>query len=339
MRAWEVQTDWGIDNLALIEKEHPGAPKTGEILVRMRAAAINHRDLVTVLNRTPFGKLPQIPFSDGAGEVIATGPGITRFGIGDHVCPSFFPDWIDGPPTSKNRGKTPGSASAAGVLQDFLIIHENAASKVTDHLTWVEAATLPCAGLTAWRSLVAEGGVKAGDIVLVQGTGGVSIFALQFAKLHGATVIVTSSSDEKLARAQRLGADMVINYRDTPEWGAEVLRLTGGRGVDHIIEVGGAGTINQSLVAAATGADIYIIGVLNGRSQELLIPTIFNKNLRIRGITVGSRTQFDAMNAEIALQGMRPVVDKVYAFADVQAGLRHICANTHFGKICVAFDG
>jgi NADPH:quinone reductase-like Zn-dependent oxidoreductase len=338
MKVWEVQDDWGTANMRLVERPDPGAPGPGMILIRMHAASVNYRDYATVLNRAPFGKLPQIPFSDGAGEVVAVGEGVTRFAVGDRVCPNFFPDWIEGPPSAANRAVSLGSASAPGILQKLYLTHAEAASRVPDHLSWIEAATLPCAGLTAWRSLVAEGGLKASDTVLVQGTGGVSIFALQFAKMHGATVIATSSSDEKLERVRALGADHTINYRNTPEWGKAALEITGGRGVDHVVEVGGAGTINQSLTAAAVGANILIIGVLGGRSQELLMPAIFGKNLRLLGISVGSRSHFEQMTAGIGRAGMHPVVDRVFPFAEAPAAIDQLQVNAHFGKICIDFD-
>jgi NADPH:quinone reductase-like Zn-dependent oxidoreductase len=304
----------------------------------MHAAAVNYRDLVTVLNKSPFGKLPQVPFSDGAGEILSVGAGVTRFKIGDRVCPNFFPGWTDGPPTALNRAGALGSAAAPGILRDILVVGEEAVSLAPDNLSWTEAATLPCAGLTAWRALVVEGQLKAGDTVLVQGTGGVSIFALQFAKMLGATVIATSSSDEKLERVRKLGADHTINYKTTPEWGKEALELTSGRGVDHVVEVGGAGTINQSIMAAAVGANILIIGVLGGRSQELLMPAIFGKNLRLIGISVGSRAHFEQMTAAIAAAGMKPVVNQCYPFAEVPAALECMAASQHFGKICIDFD-
>jgi len=338
MKVWEVQDAWGTENMRLVERPEPGPPGPGMILVRMHAASVNYRDYATVLNRAPFGKLPQIPFSDGAGEVVAIGDGVTRFAVGDRVCLSFFPDWIDGAPSAANRAISLGSASAPGVLQELYLTHEASASRVPDHLSWLEAATLPCAGLTAWRSLIVEGALKPSDTVLVQGTGGVSIFALQFAKMHGATVIATSSSDEKLERVRALGADHVINYRETPEWGKAALDITEGRGVDQIVEVGGAGTINQSLAAAGVGANILIIGILGGRTQELLMPAIFGKNLRLLGISVGNRTHFEQMTAAIDRSGMYPVVDRVYPFAQAPAAIDQLQANAHFGKICIDFD-
>jgi NADPH:quinone reductase and related Zn-dependent oxidoreductases len=337
MRVWENREDWGVDNLELVERPSPGPPAAGQIKVKMRAASVNYRDLVTISNSTPFGKLPQIPFSDGCGEVIAAGESVTRFSVGDHVCPTFFPSWIDGPPGGANRAVSLGSASAPGLLQEEIVLDAEHAVLAPANLTSVEAATLPCAGLTAWRAVSAQGNVRKGEIVLVQGTGGVSIFALQFAKMLGARVIVTSSSEEKLDRARALGADHLINYSATPEWGKAVLEITNGRGADLIVEVGGAGTISESLIAAAINARIMVVGVLGGRSQELLMPVIFGKNLHIQGISVGSRAMFEQMVDVIVQHDLHPVVDQVFPFGQVPDALRAMKAANHFGKIAIDF--
>lgn len=337
MRVWENLEDWGIDNLVRAERAAPAQPVGNQILVRMEAASVNYRDLVTVTNSTPFGKLPQIPFSDGCGKVIAIGEAVSRFAVGDRVCPSFFPLWIDGPPGGANRALSLGSAAAPGVLQDEMLVDAEHASLAPANLTSIEAATLPCAGLTAWRAVSTAGNVRAGETVLVQGTGGVSIFALQFAKMLGARVIVTSSSDEKLDRARALGADETINYAATPAWGKAVLDITGGKGADLIVEVGGAGTIAESITAAAIHARILVVGVLGGRSQELLMPAIFGKNLQILGISVGSRAMFEEMAAAITDHDMHPVVDRVFPFDQVPDALRMMKSAGHFGKIVVDY--
>lgn len=337
MRVWQNSDAWGIDNLVLAERDAPGSPGPGQVKLRMLAAAPNYRDWVTVTNKTPFGVLPQIPFSDGCGEIVAVGAGVTRVAVGDLACPSFFQGWIDGPPTATNRAISLGSASHAGVLQDEMLLSAEYLSRAPASLDPIAAATLPCAGLTAWRAVTVEGQVKPGDVVVVQGTGGVSIFALQFARMLGATVIATSSSDEKLARAKALGADHLINYRDTPEWGKAVLDLTGGKGADLVVEVGGAGTINQSLGCAAVGGRILVIGVLGGRSQEMLMPAIFGKNLRIIGISVGSRQMFDDMVGAIDEHRIAPVVDHVYGFSEVPDALRAMEGAGHFGKLAIDF--
>lgn len=337
MRAWMNRDGWGIDQLVLTDRDAPGAPGPGEVKLRMLAASVNYRDWVTVTNKTPFGALPQIPFSDGCGEVIEVGEGVDRVAVGDLVCPSFFPAWIDGPPTDASRVVSLGSASHAGVLQDEMVLAADAVSRAPRGLSAIEAATLPCAGLTAWRAVSIEGQVKPGDVVVVQGTGGVSIFSLQFAKMLGATVIATSSSNDKLARAKGLGADHLINYRDTPNWGEEVLQLTGGNGADLVVEVGGAGTINQSIVAAAQGGRVLVIGVLGGRSSELMMPMIFGKNLRIIGMSVGSRQMFEEMVAAIDSKGLHPVIDHVYGFGEVPDALRAMEGAGHFGKLAIDF--
>lgn len=338
MRVWEVQDAWGIDHMRLVEKDTPNDPGPEEILIRVHAASVNYRDLVTVENKTPFGALPQVPLSDAAGEVVKVGANVDRFAVGARVCPSFFPKWQDGPVSKADRSVSLGSASAAGVLQEYVTVHQDAASRFSDNLSYQEAATLPCAGLTAWRALSAEAKLQKDDWLLVQGTGGVSIFALLIGKMIGARVIVTSSSDEKLERARRLGADATINYRKTPDWGKEAVEITGGSGVDVIVEVGGGGTINQSIGAAAVGARIVVIGVLGGRTQELLMPAIFGKNLSLQGISVGNRQQFEDLNSAISKNGLKPVIDQVFPFEKADDAIRHLESGQHFGKIVIDFD-
>ncbi len=335
MRAWQVEGEWGIDHLKMIETEarRPGA---GEALVRMRAASVNYRDLLTVQGMGGTRRLPLIPFSDGAGEVIAVGEGVTRVKAGDKVCPMFFEGWIEGRPDAYKRSR-PLGGPLPGVLQEEFVAKADAVSPIPKGWSFEEAATLPCAGLTAWRALMVEGELKAGETVLVQGTGGVSIFALQFAKMAGARVIVTSSSDEKLERAKALGADETINYKTQPEWAKAALELTGGAGVDHVVEVGGAGTLNQSLEAAKVGGRIEVIGVLSGFSQQIAMPTLFGKNLRMIGLSVGSREMFEGMVAAIDKAGMKPVIDKTFTFDQLPDALRCMKDAGHFGKICVSF--
>lgn len=335
MRAWEVQGEWGLDHLAMVEREKP-SPAEGQVVVRMRAASINYRDLLTVQGMGGTRRLPLIPFSDGAGEVIAIAAGVSRVKTGDRVCPMFFQSWKDGPPDAGKRAR-PLGGPLPGVLQEEMALDADYVSPAPKGWSFEEAATLPCAGLTAWRALMVEGELKAGQTVLVQGTGGVSIFALQFAKMAGARVIVTSSSDEKLARAKALGADETINYRDNPEWAKATLDLTGGAGVDMIVEVGGAGTLNQSLDAAKVGGRILVIGVLSGFSQQIAMPTLFGKNLRMIGLSVGSREMFEHMVAAIDKTGMKPVVDRTFPFEQVPDALALMKGASHFGKICIAY--
>jgi NADPH:quinone reductase-like Zn-dependent oxidoreductase len=335
MKVWEIQNAYGIDNLHLAEKPDP-KPGPGQIVVRMKAASLNYRDLLTVIGYGGGYPLPLIPFSDGAGEVAAVGPGVARVAVGDKVCPLFFQSWLSGPVTAESRNK-PLGGPLSGVLQQNMLLDADGVSKFPTHLSFEEAATLPCAGLTAWRAITIEAPVGPGDTVLVQGTGGVSIFALQFAKARGAKVIATSSSDEKLERAKKLGADFTINYKKSEDWGRVAREMTGGRGVDVVVEVGGENTLNQSFDAARVGGSIVVIGVLGGFSSPVMIPVVFGKNLHIHGISVGSREQFDDMAANIAKWKLKPVVDRTFPFADVPEALRLMQAGGHFGKIAIRY--
>jgi len=333
MNVWEIQNAYGIENMHEAEKPEPKAGK-GQIVVAMKAASLNYRDLMTVVGYAGGFPLPLIPFSDGAGEVVDVGAGVSRVAKGDRVCPLFFQSWMDGPITAEARNR-PLGGPLSGVLQQKMLLDDYGVAKFPAHLNYDEASTLPCAGLTAWRAVKVEAPVGPGQTVLVQGTGGVSIFALQFAKALGAKVIATSSSDEKLQRAKALGADMLINYKTTPDWGAKARELTGGKGVDVVVEVGGENTMGQSIDAARVGGHIVVIGVLGGYSSPVIIPVLFGKNLHIHGITVGSREQFDDMCAHIATWKLKPVVDKVFPFDDLPDALRLMQAGGHFGKIVV----
>ncbi len=276
--------------------------------------------------------LPLTPLSDGAGEVVAVGKNVSRVAVGDRVAPQFFPSWIAGEPTLEGISKSLGG-SVDGCAADYICLSEEAVSKLPDCLSDEEAACLPCAGLTAWRALVCEGQVKAGDTVLLQGTGGVSIFALQFAKAAGAEVIITSSSDEKLDRARQLGADHLVNYKSTPNWAEEARKLTGGRGVDHIVEVGGAETLQQSMMAARMGGHIAVIGLLSGLMKDVNVAAIFSQNLTIKGITVGNREQFEQMLRAIDQNNIKPVIDAKFELSDLKNALIHMQGASHFGKI------
>jgi len=334
MRAVEIRGAFGLDNLILAERPDP-RPGHGEVLVRVRAASLNYRDLLTVRGQyNPKQKLPLIPCSDGAGEVVEVGEGVTRVRPGERVCANFAQRWISGEPTREKLRSTLGGP-LDGMLAELVVLPEEGLVRIPDHLTDAEAATLPCAGLTAWSTLVTEGGLTAGDSVLLQGTGGVSIFALQFAKLLGLRTIITSSSDEKLDRARNLGADETINYKQTPDWAARVKELTAGIGVDHVIDVGGAGTLKQSLVAVRIGGTVSIMGVLAGNSLELPLPLIFMQRVRIQGILVGSRDGFEAMNRAVALHHLLPVVDSVFPLEETRAALELMDRGGHFGKICI----
>jgi NADPH:quinone reductase-like Zn-dependent oxidoreductase len=282
----------------------------------------------------PKQKLPLIPCSDGAGEVVEAGAGVTRVKVGERVCANFAQRWVAGVPTRDKLRSTLGGP-LDGMLAELIVLSEEGVVRVPGPLSDEEAATLPCAGLTAWSSLVTDGRLTAGDTILLQGTGGVSIFALQFAKLLGLRAIITSSSDEKLERARALGADAGINYRQTPDWSAKVKELTGGTGVDLVVEVGGAGTLEQSLRSVRIGGTICLLGVLAGNALELPLPLIFMQRLRLQGILVGSREDFEAMNRAVTLHKLHPVVDRVFPFTELRTALELMDRGGHFGKICI----
>lgn len=334
MKVWQVAREWSIDAMEMVERPDPETG-AGQIAVRMRAASLNYRDLLTVQGKGGAYKLPFVPFSDGAGEVTAVGDGVTRVSIGDRVCPMFFQSWFDGGPSASNRRLALGG-TRPGILQELIVLDAEGVSRIPDHLTFEEAATLPCAALTAWRALFEEALIRPGQTILVQGTGGVSIFALQFAKLAGATVIVTSSSDEKLERAKALGADHAINYRSVAEWGKAAADWAGG-GVDHVVEVGGKDTFQQSIEAARVGGTILVIGVLSGFAQQIAIPSLFGKNLHVIGLSVGSRRMFENMVSAIGHNHIKPVVDRTFGFTEVPEALRLMQQAGHFGKIAIEF--
>ena len=313
--------------------ERPAAePGPGQVAVSLKAASLNYRDLATVESPMIKARLPLIPLSDGCGVVSAVGAGVTRVAVGDRVAPLFFQGWMGGEPTPMGLATALGGA-LDGVAQEQIVLSAEGVAKAPASLTDEEVACLPCAALTAWRALMVEGGVKPGDVVLAQGTGGVSIFALQFAKAAGATVIITSSSDEKLERAKALGADMTINYRSEPEWARAARKLTGGRGVDYVVEVGGAGTFQQSIQAIRVGGHVAVIGVLTGMVKDVNVAAIFGANARVHGITVGSREQFEDMCRAIETSAIKPVIDKRFALEDAQSAFRAMKAGEHFGKI------
>jgi NADPH:quinone reductase-like Zn-dependent oxidoreductase len=333
VKVWQVR-EWSIDAMDLVEQPEP-TPGPGQIVVRMRAASVNYRDLLTVEGKGGSYRLPLIPFSDGAVEIAAVGEGVTRVSVGDRVCPMFFQSWMDGRPSASSRRLALGG-TRPGVLQELLVLDAEGVSLIPSNPAFEEAATLPCAALTAWRALFEEAHIRPGDTVLVQGTGGVSIFGLQFAKLAGAAVIVTSSSDEKLERVKALGADHTINYRSVPEWGKAAADWVGG-GVDHIVEVGGKDTLQQSIEAARVGGTILMIGVLSGFAQQIAIPSLFGKNLHVIGLSVGSRRMFEQMASAIERNHMKPVVDRTITFDAVPEALNLMKKGGHFGKIVVKF--
>ncbi len=334
MKVYEVQQAFGLSNLRLAERPSP-QPGPWDVRVRIHANSLNYRDLLMVLGHyNPRQPLPLIPLSDGAGEVLEVGEKVTRFKPGDRVAAIFAQDWLDGDVTP-DIAKTTLGGPLDGMLAEEVCLPENGWVMIPDHLDYIQAATLPCAALTAWSSLVVHGNVKAGDTVLVLGTGGVSIFAVQFAKLLGAKVIATSSSDEKLTRVKALGADETINYKTQSAWGKEVLRLTDGLGVDHVVEVGGSGTLAQSLKAVRPSGTVSLIGVLGGSEKALNILPILMKNIRVQGILVGHRAGFESMNRAIAHHGLVPVVDQSFSFGEAPKAFDVLQQAGHFGKICL----
>jgi NADPH:quinone reductase-like Zn-dependent oxidoreductase len=331
MKAYELRDGFGLDHLTLTQRETP-TPGPGEVQVRVRAVSLNYRDLLILKGQyNPRLPLPRIPVSDGAGEVSLLGPGVTRFKVGDRVAGAFMPGWVEGSLTDEKARSALGGA-VDGMLCESVVLPETGVVPVPAHLSDEEAATLPCAALTAWNALRA-GNLQPGQTVLIQGTGGVSLFALQFAQLHGARVIATSSSEEKLARLRERGVSDTLNYRNTPEWGDAVRKLTAG-GVDHIVEVGGAGTLNQSLRAVRTAGHIALIGVLSGPGECNPVP-ILMKAVRVSGIFVGSVADFEAMNRAIALAGLKPVIDRVFPFDQAVDALRHLESGSHMGKVVI----
>lgn len=338
MKVFEIRDGFGLGHLVPGERPEP-QPAPGQVLLRMKAASLNYRDLMMVNGSyNPKQPLPLIPCSDGVGEVVAAGSEVRRLEVGDRVATLFHQKWLGGAPTYDKLRSTLGGP-LDGALSEYAVFPEEGVIKVPEHLTDSEAATLPCAALTAWSALATLGDVGAGDTVLVQGTGGVSLFALQLGRALGARVIVTSSSEAKLETARRLGGWRQINYREDPEWGKTARQLTGGAGVDHIVEVGGAGTLAQSLRAIKIGGHISVIGVLSGHATELNILPILMQQVRIQGILVGSREGFEAMNRAIDHHRIRPVIDRVFPFDEAREALAYFAGQRHVGKVCIEFDG
>jgi NADPH:quinone reductase-like Zn-dependent oxidoreductase len=335
MRVFQIQDQWGIDHLTVATRPDP-VPGPGQVLLRMKAASLNFRDLV-VPDRgygQYTGSLPLIPVSDGVGEVVGLGHGVTRVALGDRVCPLLMQRWLGGDlSVERITGSLGGPLD--GTMADFMVLPEDGVSRIPAHLSDVQAATLPCAALTAWSALVTEGRLRPGDRLLVQGTGGVALFALQFARLLGAHVTVISSSDDKLARARALGADAGINYRTTPEWARASRAITEGAGFDHILELGGEQTLPQSLRCIRPGGTISMIGVLSGSTISASLGLIVTRQVRLQGITVGSRDGFETMARAIGQHRLEPVVDRVFEFEALKDALAWLKSGAHFGKVCL----
>jgi len=334
MLSYRVEKGAGIAALALRESEAP-VPGRGQVLVRVRAASLNFRELMIVeKGQYPLPiKRDLIPASDGAGEVVAVGPDVTRVRVGDRVVGQIFPQWIDGPFGWDHAAQVGGSLD--GMLTELAVLTEDAALAIPSHLSFEEAATLPCAGVTAWNALVGAAPLTPGQTVLTLGSGGVSLFALQLAKLHGARVIATTSSPGKARRLTELGADAVVDYRTNPDWHLAVRELTGGTGVDRVVEVGGPGTLAKSIRCLAADGHLSLVGALSTDAAPLE-PSALNGFVgTIRRIAVGSRAHFVAMNRAIELHRLRPVIDRVFGFRDVLAAFRYYAAGQTFGKVVI----
>jgi NADPH:quinone reductase-like Zn-dependent oxidoreductase len=329
-----VRNPASLASLSIGTRPDP-TPAAGEILVRVRASSLNFHDYAVVSGVLPVSD-GRIPMSDGAGEVVALGAGVTRFAVGDKVMSTFFPNWSGGPVSAERTRGVPGD-HVDGFAAEYVALPATAFTRMPRGYSYEEAATLPCAALTAWRALFVENATKPGDIVLTQGSGGVSVFAVQLAKAAGATVIATSSSQAKLDRLAALGADHLINYRETPAWGVKARELSGGRGVDVVVEIGGAGTLAQSIEATRVGGDISLIGVLAGWSGDVPTAAVMWKNIAVKGITVGSIEDQEAMVAALEAAAIKPVIDRSFALDDIAAAFEHQAAQRHFGKICLSF--
>jgi NADPH:quinone reductase-like Zn-dependent oxidoreductase len=335
MRAYQLPKGGaGIEALSRVDLPEP-KPMHRQVLVKVAACSLNYRDLGIVRGtyRMPV-RDKIVPLSDGAGEVVAVGSGVTRVKAGDKVAGCFFQRWPGGEP-SRNVQASALGGSIDGMLAEYAVLEEDGVVKVPEHLSVEEGATLPCAGVTAWHAMMVHAKLIAGQTVLLQGTGGVSIFGLQFAHAMGISAVITSSSDDKLKRAKTLGAACIVNYKSTPEWDKAALEFTGGRGVDHVVEVGGAGTLARSFGAIRVGGKISMIGGLSGAATELNPSLILAKRANVQGISVGSTQMFEAMNAAIAANMIKPVIDRVFSFDEAQSAYKHMAAGAHFGKIVI----
>lgn len=335
MKAYEVQ-QFGINDLALVEREDP-KPGSSEVVVKFHAASLNYRDLMVVTGTyNPRMKLPAVPLSDGAGEVLEVGDAVTKWKVGDRVMPIFAQRWIYGDTTEEKRRTSLGAGSQwDGTLRELGTFDQEGLVRIPDHLSYEEASTLPCAAVTAWHGLAVSGNVKAGDTVLTLGTGGVSIFALQIAKMFGARVYSTTGSDEKIAKLKELGASEVINYKSREDWDAAVLELTEKKGVDHVVEVGGSGTLAKSLNAVRFGGHVALIGALTGPAG-FNPTTVFMKSVRLHGIFTGPRTIFEDLVKAIEVANMHPVIDKVFAFEEARGAMHYMESGAHFGKVVIS---
>jgi len=339
MKVMEIRDEWSPDNICMGERPDP-EPGPGEVLLRMKAASLNYRDYLMCQRGygRRSGTLPLIPVSDGAGQVVAVGEGVSRVAVGDLVCPIFGQTWISGPLREEHWSGLLGGPRD-GVMQELMVLAEDGVVKAPRAWSPVQAATLPCAAVVAWNAVVHQGHAKAGDVVLVQGTGGVSLFALLFAKIQGAEVIATSSSDDKLDRLKALRADHVVNYKHTPDWHKTAREITDGIGIHIVVEVGGAGTLEKSIQAVRPGGTVALIGVLSGAVGEINLAPVVTQNIRLQGITVGARDLFEEAVKAIEFHGIEPPIDEnLFAFDAVGEAIKSIPEGRHFGKICSSFE-
>jgi NADPH:quinone reductase-like Zn-dependent oxidoreductase len=336
VKAFELHPEEGLAALKVVDRPYPKSLRPHEVCIRVRAVSLNYRDLVIVKN-AKRSKRAIVPCSDGAGMIMAVGDEASRFMLGERVMASFFPTWIDGPFKEEYHGVALGGA-VDGMLTEQIVLDESALVRIPPEYSLEQAATLPCAAVTAWNALFEAAGVQPGDTVLVQGSGGVSVFALQLAKAAGATVIATSSSAEKRARLEELGAAHTIDYRAEPNWGDAVREYTGGRGVDVAVEVGGAGTFDQTVKALRYGGTMSLIGVLAGTKGTIDTYAVLHKNIRVHGVYVGSVAMFERLVAAMVANKIEPVMEDLYLFLETQAAYAHLESGEHFGKIVIAID-
>ena len=339
MRTVQLKARGSLDHLEIVERSVP-IPGDQEVIIKMQAASLNWKDILMIIGGFGVGddiKLPFVPLSDGAGEVMQIGKNVSRVQLGDNVNPLFFQEWLAGQFTADAANSSLAGGRYEGILSEYVCLNENGVAKYPQHLTAIQAATLPCAGVTAWSAL-SQAGVKAGDVVVLQGTGGVSTQALKFAKAFGAEVIMTSSSNAKLERVKTMGADHLINYRDKPDWASEVTELTGGRGADIVLDVGGAETLQQSIHAVKVGGIIAVVGVLSGTVKDLVIPELMFKAIRLQGISVGSRKHYQDMVRAMELHDILPEVDKVFPMEQTSTALTYLQLANHVGKVVIDIE-
>ncbi|MCW3005339.1 MAG: alcohol dehydrogenase [Conexibacter sp.] len=334
METWELQAKPGFDALTRAERPSPSVG-AHEVKVRVGAVSLNYRDLLIARGAEKSLTSPRVPASDGAGEVIEVGPAVTRWKVGDRVMASFFPHWVDGELSDAHHASALGGAGADGMLREEVVLPEHSWVRMPAGYSFQEAATLPCAGLTAWQALFEVTSLRPGETVLLQGSGGVSVFALQLAKAAGARVLMTSSSADKAARLRELGAEEVIDYRADLKWGERAKALTGGRGVDLVVDVGGQATFDQSSAALRYGGTMSMLGVLTGARGEVNLHAVFHRRQTVHGVYVGSVSMFERFVAALERTGIRPVVDRVFAFDDARAAWEHLASAQHLGKVVV----